>query len=433
MGSVARRLGWLIPLLLAVVGLLWPLVITAHPRAGAAVADPVEFSSYRADFNVAADGMMQASETITAEFPGGRHGIFRYFDVANANDAHVRQVPEIDEITMDGRPAPYTVFWQDADRFRVAKIGDPGSYVGAGTHVYRIRYRIPGVLDPGTAGRDRQFASTVGAPGGPSAFFWNVIAPGWSNVIRDAEITVRLPGPVPGAQCSVGMGEGSPCPGLAVDGDTIAIRAPNLDPRTPVTVRAGVDVATPPRAGLPWSVRGDPVLGRSLPTTLWLLGLTLASGLGAVLLWRSTVEPAPGFPLQYAPPPGLGPVQCEYIRTEKVPDHGVTATLFSLADRGLVTLNEVGPKKWAVSAERQFDSAVGQVLALGQTYPQLSSSANFLDLQRNLADSEDKLAFARQYYNDAAATVNRLRSTIPWMFIAGMAGVGEREFYQASK
>ncbi len=82
------------------------------------------------------------------------------------------------------------------------------------------------------------------------------------------------------------------------------------------------------------------------------------------------------------------------------------------------------------SAEQQFDSAVGQVLALGQTYPQLNSSANFLDLQQNLADTENKLAFARQYYNDAAATVNRLRSTIPWMFVAGVAGVGEREFYR---
>lgn len=85
------------------------------------------------------------------------------------------------------------------------------------------------------------------------------------------------------------------------------------------------------------------------------------------------------------------------------------------------------------SAEREFDSAVGQVLALGQTYPQLGSSNNFLNLQQNLADTEDKLAFARQYYNDAAATVNKLRSTIPWMFVAGMAGVGEREFYQVPK
>ena len=84
-------------------------------------------------------------------------------------------------------------------------------------------------------------------------------------------------------------------------------------------------------------------------------------------------------------------------------------------------------------AELQFDAAVGQVLALGQTYPQLSSSPNFLNLQNNLADTEDKLAFARQYYNDSAATVNRLRTPSPWMFVAGMAGVSEREFYQVPK
>ena len=85
------------------------------------------------------------------------------------------------------------------------------------------------------------------------------------------------------------------------------------------------------------------------------------------------------------------------------------------------------------SAEREFDAAVGQVLALGTNYPQLNSSTNFLNLQQNLADTEDKLAFARQYYNDAAAGVNRLRTTIPWMFVAGMAGVSEREYYQVPK
>ncbi|EHB50501.1 LemA family protein [Mycolicibacterium rhodesiae JS60] len=85
------------------------------------------------------------------------------------------------------------------------------------------------------------------------------------------------------------------------------------------------------------------------------------------------------------------------------------------------------------SAEREFDSAVGQVLALGQSYPQLSSSNNFLNLQQNLADTEDKLAFARQYYNDAVATVNRLTTTIPTMFVAPMAGVSQREFYQVPK
>ncbi|MET0698107.1 MAG: LemA family protein [Mycobacterium sp.] len=85
------------------------------------------------------------------------------------------------------------------------------------------------------------------------------------------------------------------------------------------------------------------------------------------------------------------------------------------------------------AAEQQLDQAVGQVLALGQAYPQLNSSNNFLNLQQNLADTEDKLAFARQYYNDSVATLNKLISTIPWMFVAGPAGVAEREFYQTPR
>jgi LemA protein len=85
------------------------------------------------------------------------------------------------------------------------------------------------------------------------------------------------------------------------------------------------------------------------------------------------------------------------------------------------------------AAEQELDQAVGQVLALGQAYPQLNSSNNFLNLQQNLADTEDKLAFARQYYNDAVATLNKLISTIPWMYVAGSAGVSQREFYQTPR
>ena len=73
------------------------------------------------------------------------------------------------------------------------------------------------------------------------------------------------------------------------------------------------------------------------------------------------------------------------------------------------------------AAEQELDSALAPVLALGQSYPQLNSSNNFLNLQDNLADTENKLAFARQYYNDAVATLNRLISTIPWMFVAPLS------------
>ena len=82
------------------------------------------------------------------------------------------------------------------------------------------------------------------------------------------------------------------------------------------------------------------------------------------------------------------------------------------------------------AAEQDLDDAVAGVLALGRTNPQLGSSNNFLQLQDNLAHTENKLAFARQYYNDSVATVNRLATTIPWMFVAPLAGVSEHEYYR---
>ncbi|MGE2725032.1 LemA family protein [Mycolicibacterium pulveris] len=85
------------------------------------------------------------------------------------------------------------------------------------------------------------------------------------------------------------------------------------------------------------------------------------------------------------------------------------------------------------AAEKELDSALAPLLALGQHYPQLNSSQNFLQLQTSLADTENTLAFARQYYNDAVATVNRLITTIPWMFVAPLVGVSEREFYQTPR
>lgn len=85
------------------------------------------------------------------------------------------------------------------------------------------------------------------------------------------------------------------------------------------------------------------------------------------------------------------------------------------------------------AAEKDLDTALAPLLALGQSYPALNSSTNFLNLQENLTDTENKLAFARQYYNDAVATLNRSLSTIPWMYVAPLAGVSEREYYQTPR
>jgi hypothetical protein len=345
---MGRLFKWLIPLALITFGLLWPLVFKGGSQASD-IDDPVVFSNYKVNAVVDRVGDMNAVETITAEFPGGRHGIFRYFDVANQNSLRVRQKPEITSILLDGQPAPYQMLWEDGERFRVAKIGDPDQYLTWGTHVFEIRYTIPGVLDPGNTGANKQFAAATGQQSAsPSVFFWNVIAPSWNNRIERADISVSLPGQVGRAQCSVGYGVGRACEVLTVSGDTVELSAENLPPRTPVTVRAGVDVPTPPRLSLPWPYPWDRILGQSVTGVLWVAGLTAVFALGAFLWYRTTVEPSPGFPLQYAPPPGLGPVQLEYIRTETVPKDGLTATLFYLAERRLIDLRQVNDKQWNI-------------------------------------------------------------------------------------
>ena len=88
-----------------------------------------------------------------------------------------------------------------------------------------------------------------------------------------------------------------------------------------------------------------------------------------------------------------------------------------------------------VAARAAADAALQQALvrlnAVAEAYPDLKADQTFLELQRQLAQTEDQIAFSRQYYNDATRTLNTLVATIPWMFLSGVAGVGRREFYDA--
>ncbi len=82
-------------------------------------------------------------------------------------------------------------------------------------------------------------------------------------------------------------------------------------------------------------------------------------------------------------------------------------------------------------ADARLERGIFNVLAVAENYPELKASTNFLQLQEQLADTENQLSFARQYYNDAVATLNRLVATVPWMLFTGVAGVSRREFYRA--
>ena len=83
------------------------------------------------------------------------------------------------------------------------------------------------------------------------------------------------------------------------------------------------------------------------------------------------------------------------------------------------------------AANAQLDKAIVDVLAVAEAYPDLKASTNFLELQKELSDTENKISFARQYYNDAVASLNNIVKTIPWLLFTGIAGVQAREFYNA--
>jgi LemA protein len=87
------------------------------------------------------------------------------------------------------------------------------------------------------------------------------------------------------------------------------------------------------------------------------------------------------------------------------------------------------PAKAAADPKQQ--RALVSLNSLAENYPDLKANQNFLDLLRQLADTENQISFARQYYNDAVATLNKLVRTLPWNLFTGMAGVHQRDFYEA--
>ena len=83
------------------------------------------------------------------------------------------------------------------------------------------------------------------------------------------------------------------------------------------------------------------------------------------------------------------------------------------------------------AADAALQQALVRVNAVAEAYPDLKANQNFLQLQSQLAETENQIAFARQYYNDAVASLNKLVMTIPWMLFTGIANVHKREFYDA--
>ncbi len=82
-------------------------------------------------------------------------------------------------------------------------------------------------------------------------------------------------------------------------------------------------------------------------------------------------------------------------------------------------------------AENALSQTLKSLFAVSENYPQLRASDNFLDLQRNLTDAEDKIQAARRFYNGMARDFNTKLQVFPTNLIAGPFGFSRRDYYDA--
>ena len=81
-----------------------------------------------------------------------------------------------------------------------------------------------------------------------------------------------------------------------------------------------------------------------------------------------------------------------------------------------------------IKAGDLLGNAISRLFALAENYPKLNSNENFLELQRELSAIEDKIAYARQFYNDSVLEYDNLRSTFPGNFLGKLYGRAEQPY-----
>jgi LemA protein len=126
-------------------------------------------------------------------------------------------------------------------------------------------------------------------------------------------------------------------------------------------------------------------------------------------------------------------------RQDLVPNLVETVKGYAAHERG--TLDEVTQARAAAAsagnleqraqAETALTGALGRLMAVAEAYPDLKANQNFLQLQGELADLENKIAAARRFFNNAVGEYNASIQRFPAVLIAGMAGFASRDFFDA--
>ncbi len=99
------------------------------------------------------------------------------------------------------------------------------------------------------------------------------------------------------------------------------------------------------------------------------------------------------------------------------------------ARSAVMSATQKGPAETA-KAENVFEGALKSLFAVAEAYPDLKANQNFLQLQQELVDTEDKIQASRRFYNAGVRDLNTKIETVPTNIIAGMFSIAKREFFE---
>ena len=86
-----------------------------------------------------------------------------------------------------------------------------------------------------------------------------------------------------------------------------------------------------------------------------------------------------------------------------------------------------------MKANGELTGALNRLFALAESYPELKANTNFIDLQNNLKEAEDKISYARQFYNDAVLKYKNKLEMFPSNIVASMFGFKPEAFFEVSE
>jgi LemA protein len=128
----------------------------------------------------------------------------------------------------------------------------------------------------------------------------------------------------------------------------------------------------------------------------------------------------------------LIPNLVETVRGYAAHERGTLDDVVAARNNAIQTANASAAPQARADAENAITQTLGRLFALAEAYPNLKANQNFLALQGELSGTEDKIAYARQFYNSAVQSFNTSVQTVPTNIVAGIGGFKAQSLFEAA-